>query len=42
MVEMISIVSLEVQREIIACLPEVVEDTEHGDVAQALRFIFML
>ncbi|XP_076105835.1 Fanconi anemia group D2 protein-like [Mytilus galloprovincialis] len=37
MVEMIGIVTLDVQREIISCLPEVVEDSEHGDVATALR-----
>lgn len=37
MIEMISIVTIDVQREIIACLPEVVEDSEHGTVATALR-----
>lgn len=37
MLEMIDISSPDVQREIILCLPEVVEDTEHGDVAKALR-----
>jgi Fanconi anemia group D2 protein len=37
MLEMIGIVNLDVQREIITCLPEVVEDSEHGDVATALR-----
>lgn len=39
MLEMIGIVSLEIQREIITCLPEVVEDSEHGTVAKALREI---
>lgn len=34
---MIGIVTVDVQREIISCLPEVVEDSEHGTVATALR-----
>ena len=41
MIEMIGIVTLDVQREIIACLPEVVEDSEHGDVANALRDLLL-
>ncbi|XP_069142684.1 Fanconi anemia group D2 protein-like [Argopecten irradians] len=41
MLEMIGIVSLDIQREIITCLPEVVEDSEHGEVAKALREILL-
>ncbi|XP_021343216.1 Fanconi anemia group D2 protein-like [Mizuhopecten yessoensis] len=41
MLEMIGIVSLDIQREIITCLPEVVEDSEHGEVAKALREILV-
>ena len=37
MIEMIGITCEEVQREIITCLPDVVEDTEHATVALALR-----
>ncbi|XP_062618450.1 Fanconi anemia group D2 protein-like, partial [Saccostrea cucullata] len=37
MLEMISIVSVDIQREIITCLPEVVEDSEHSHVATSLR-----
>ena len=37
MLEMIGITCVEVQREIITCLPDVVEDTEHATVALALR-----
>ncbi|KAJ8301396.1 hypothetical protein KUTeg_020383 [Tegillarca granosa] len=32
MLEIIGIVSLDIQREIITCLPDVVEDSEHADV----------
>ena len=37
MLEMITIVSEDIQREIITCLPEVVEDSEHSHVATSLR-----
>lgn len=39
MLEIIGIVSLDIQREIITCLPDVVEDSEHADVATALRLV---
>ena len=35
---MVSITSLEVQREIIACIPEVLDDSEHTGVARELRY----
>lgn len=38
MLEMITIVSEDIQREIITCLPEVVEDSEHSHVATSLRY----
>ena len=37
MLEMVSITSLEVQREIITCIPEVLDDSEHTGVARELR-----
>ncbi|KAK6167722.1 hypothetical protein SNE40_021685 [Patella caerulea] len=37
MIEMISITCIDVQREIITCLPDIVEDSEHSTVAKALR-----
>ena len=38
MLEMITIVSEDIQREIITCLPDVVEDSEHSHVATSLRW----
>ena len=37
MLEMVGITSLEVQREIITCIPEVLDDSEHTGVARELR-----
>ena len=37
MLEMVGIMSLDVQREIITCIPEVLEDNEHSEVARTLR-----
>lgn len=37
MLEVICVVSLEAQREIISCIPDVVDDAEHNNVAQELR-----
>ena len=37
MLEMVGVTSLEVQREIIACIPEVLDDSEHTEVARKLR-----
>ena len=37
MLEIFSITSLEVQREIITCIPEVLDDSEHTGVARELR-----
>jgi len=36
MLEMVGITSLEVQREIITCIPEVLDDSEHTEVAREL------
>ncbi|KAK3612016.1 hypothetical protein CHS0354_021690 [Potamilus streckersoni] len=41
MLEIISVAHIDVQREIICCLPKVVEDSEHADVAVALRDILV-
>lgn len=38
MLEMVGITSLEVQREIITCIPEVLDDSEHTVVARELRY----
>ena len=40
MLEILCVVPLETQREVIACIPEVVDDAEHNDVAKELRFDF--
>jgi len=37
MLEMVSITSLDIQREIITCIPEVLDDSEHTEVARKLR-----
>lgn len=37
MLEVASITSLEIQREIISCLPEVVDDLQHSEVAKLLK-----
>ncbi|XP_031562635.1 Fanconi anemia group D2 protein-like [Actinia tenebrosa] len=41
MLEMVSITSPDVQHEIITCLPEVVDDTEHTGVALQLRELLL-
>ncbi|XP_078340386.1 Fanconi anemia group D2 protein-like [Crassostrea virginica] len=41
MLEMITIVSEDIQREIITCLPEVLEDSEHSHVATSLRDLLL-
>ena len=38
MFEIISITPLEVQHEIITCLPEVVDDGQHGEVTNKLKY----
>ncbi|XP_077863630.1 Fanconi anemia group D2 protein-like, partial [Saccoglossus kowalevskii] len=40
MFEVVEITSIEIQREIVTCLPEVVEDSEHGDVARQLKYVY--
>ncbi|CAG5125424.1 unnamed protein product [Candidula unifasciata] len=37
LLEILNITSVGVQKEIMACIPDIVEDTEHGDVAKKLR-----
>ncbi|GFR73984.1 fanconi anemia group D2 protein [Elysia marginata] len=37
LLSVLSNVSLEVQKEILACIPDIVEDSEHADVASQLR-----
>jgi hypothetical protein len=34
---MIEVTPIEVQREIIACIPEIVEDKDHADVGAQLK-----
>ncbi|ESO88868.1 hypothetical protein LOTGIDRAFT_125515 [Lottia gigantea] len=41
LIEMISITSLDIQREIITCLPEIIEDSEHATVANTLRDVLL-
>ena len=42
MLEMVSITSLEIQREIITCIPEVLDDSEHTEVARKLRYSWLM
>ena len=37
MLEIVGITSLDIQREIITCIPEVLDDAEHSEVARELR-----
>ena len=41
MLEIICIVSQDAQREIITCIPEVVDDTEHNAIANDLKCVKM-
>ncbi|XP_044183012.1 Fanconi anemia group D2 protein-like isoform X2 [Acropora millepora] len=41
MFEMVGVTSLEVQREIIACIPEVLDDSEHTEVARELSELLL-
>ena len=40
MLEIICIVSQDAQREIITCIPEVVDDSEHNVIAFDLKYAF--
>ena len=37
MLEIVGITSVEIQREIITCVPEVLDDAEHTEIARELR-----
>jgi hypothetical protein len=37
MFEVMTVVPLDIQREIIACIPEVVDDLQHADIANQLK-----
>ena len=37
MFEAVSVTSFDIQREIISCLPEVIDDMQHVDVAHKLK-----
>jgi len=37
MFEVADVAPLEIQREIISCLPEIVDDLQHSDVARMLK-----
>ena len=41
MLEILCIVSLETQREVITCIPEVVDDAHHNMVAKELRDLLL-
>ncbi|XP_015761600.1 PREDICTED: Fanconi anemia group D2 protein homolog, partial [Acropora digitifera] len=41
MLEMVGVTSLEVQREIISCVPEVLDDSEHTEVARELSELLL-
>ena len=35
--QLVSVASLEVQRDFITSLPEILEDSQHGDIARELK-----
>lgn len=37
MFEVLTVVSLDIQREIISCVPEVVDDLQHAAIADQLK-----
>jgi len=39
MFEAVSVTSCDIQREIISCIPEVIDDMQHVDVAHKLKLV---
>lgn len=37
LLELVAVAPLELQRDIITSLPEILEDSQHGDIAQELK-----
>ena len=40
--EVISVSELQIQREIIGCMPEVIDDSLHPDVCQRLKLVALM
>lgn len=40
LMELVSVAPLEVQRDIITSLPEILEDSQHSDVARELKCVY--
>lgn len=40
--ELVSVAPLEVQRDIITSLPEILEDSQHNDIARELKYVQLL
>lgn len=40
MFEALSVTSSDIQREIISCIPEVIDDMQHVDVAHKLKWVY--
>lgn len=40
LMELVSVAPVEVQRDIITSLPEILEDSQHNDVARELKCVF--
>lgn len=38
LLEILNVASVDVQKEVMACIPDIVEDSEHSDVAKKLRY----
>jgi len=37
--QMVSVAPVEIQRDIITSLPEILEDSQHGDMAKELKYV---
>lgn len=37
--QMVSVAPVEIQRDIITSLPEILEDSQHGDIAKELKYV---
>lgn len=39
LMELVSVAAVEVQRDIITSLPEILEDSQHNDIARELKYV---
>lgn len=40
LMQLVSVAPVEIQRDIITSLPEILEDSQHGDMARELKYAF--